>query len=362
MKNEVMNVEQLENEISVIEMSHHNAILSVHDNMQELVIRCEEIVVSEDDKESYESAVELKRLVKSVHVGIEKKRKELKQPLIDYGKRLDKWVTEIYEPLVKAEKVVKAKMEVYEKRQEELKEERKLIEEKEREVENELTNKLRVLNSQLEKINSAKSKKELDEIRVYLDGINLSDFGDKSAEAGFILNQLKLTCSMAYRLLKDEEEVVVNSKIETTPITDELIEQLKVNEIPISKKVIEKNESVVNEQISIDENKDDVVVLEEKDNNVVTNLTIDFKEESNVVESENLIQVENEFKNATDEDLINIIDCISKDVIDDVLLMINQKTSSLIRNKTAFDKINFPQHNQLILMEVKKRVGVLLSK
>ena len=129
MKNELLKAEQLENEISVIEQSHKSAILSIHENMQQLVNDCLTIEVTEDDKQIYDRALELKRVVKATHVAIEKKRKELKQPLIDYGKRLDRWVEEIYNPLVNAEKIVKKKMEVYEAKQEQLKQERKIVEE-----------------------------------------------------------------------------------------------------------------------------------------------------------------------------------------------------------------------------------------
>ena len=128
MKNELLKVEEIESEISIIEQSHHSAILSIHENMQQLINDCLTISVIEDDKQSYDNAVELKRVVKQTHIAIEKKRKELKQPLIDYGKRLDRWVEEIYTPLVNAEKIVKKKMEVYEAKQEQLKQERKLIE------------------------------------------------------------------------------------------------------------------------------------------------------------------------------------------------------------------------------------------
>lgn len=106
--NEVAKLEHIENEISIIEEIHKSEILSINENLTQLVSDCLTIVVGED-KESYEKAVELKRIIKSTHVSIEKKRKELKQPLIDYGKRLDKWVEEIYNPLVNAEKIVKRK-------------------------------------------------------------------------------------------------------------------------------------------------------------------------------------------------------------------------------------------------------------
>ena len=121
MSNEVVKSEQVESEISIIEQSHKSAILSIHENMQQLINDCLSISVSEDDKQSYDNAVELKRVVKATHIAVEKKRKEVKQPLIDYGKRLDRWVEEIYTPLVNAEKIVKKKMEVYEVKQEKLK-------------------------------------------------------------------------------------------------------------------------------------------------------------------------------------------------------------------------------------------------
>ena len=94
MKNEV-NV--MENDLSVIEQNHRNQILAIHENMQDLLQKCQDIQVFEDDKQSYDNAVELKRLVKNVHVSIDKKRKELKQPVIDYVKKLDAFVKEIYE-------------------------------------------------------------------------------------------------------------------------------------------------------------------------------------------------------------------------------------------------------------------------
>ena len=62
MKNEV-NV--MENDLSVIEQNHRNQILAIHENMQDLLQKCQDIQVFEDDKQSYDNAVELKRLVKN---------------------------------------------------------------------------------------------------------------------------------------------------------------------------------------------------------------------------------------------------------------------------------------------------------
>jgi hypothetical protein len=341
MNNEVEKVGQIESEISIIEQSHKSAILSIHENMQQLINDCLSINVSEDDKETYDRAVELKRVVKSTHVSIEKKRKEVKQPLIDYGKKLDKWVEEIYTPLVNAEKIVKKKMEVYEAKQEKLKQERKLVEDKKQQEELELEVRLKNLNTQLEKINSAKNKAELKEIEIYLDSIVIADFGSKSGEAGFILNQLKLTCSMASRLMKDEEvEVPVEApKMETTPITDNFLNELKEMKNEPAQKVVIENKIQETEEIII---KDEEEVFEEVSipaNNPVIELT-----------------------KATDDDVITMLDNVSTDVMKDVISLIDERTKSFLNNVEAFKNLDFSQHRELIYSQVKKRVGVLLNK
>ena len=344
MKNELLKAEQLENEISVIEQSHKSAILSIHENMQQLVNDCLTIEVTEDDKHIYDRALELKRVVKATHVAIEKKRKELKQPLIDYGKRLDRWVEEIYNPLVNAEKIVKKKMEVYEAKQEQLKQERKIVEEQQQAQEQEIENKLKELNSVLGKINLAKSKNELAEITIYLDGINLSEFGKKSDEAGFILNQLKLTCSMASRLMKDEEEKPVEApKMETTPITDDLLAGFKES-IPEPAKVV-----VIENDVAESESETKVDVQE-----------VLIKNEEGIFEEIKLPI--NELKKASDEDVIGMLDNVSADVISDVISLIDERTKSFLNNAEAFNKLDFSEHKELIISEVKKRVGILLSK
>lgn len=351
MKNELSKVGEIESEISIIEQSHKSAILSIHENMQQLVNDCLLINVSEDDKETYDRAVELKRIVKATHVSIEKKRKEVKQPLIDYGKKLDKWVEEIYTPLVNAEKIVKKKMEVYEAKQEKLKQERKVIEEQKQHEELQLEIRLKNLNSQLERINSAKNKAELKEIEIYLDSIVISEFGAKSGEAGFILNQLKLTCSMASRLMKDEEEKPVEApKLETTPITDNFVNELKeMSNEPVKKVVIENElESGLFEKPTTEEVKVEVNVISEQE---------DAKQE------EPKIEVKSEEKRkVTDDDVINIIDHISIDVLPFVNNFIIEKTNSILSNVEAFNQLDYSEFKQLILFEVKKRLGVLLNK
>jgi hypothetical protein len=370
MKNEVANLDPMENEISIIEQNHKNSILSIHENMEELVLRCNDIVVTAEDKETYEDAVELKRLVKSVHVGIEKKRKELKQPLIDYGKRLDKWVEQIYTPLVQAEKIVKSKMEVYEARQEELKKERKLVEEQEQKEQEQLDIKLQSLNSTLGKINSAKSKKELIEIENHLNTIILSDFGKKSHEAGFILNQLKLTCSMAMRLMKEEEEKPVEApKMQTTPITDDFVNDLKKIPIEPIKKIvvgdITQQKNILNDGLF---KQPENPVTEPTKESVTEPTKEPINESSNEPKKEPVSESEKEpvnqfLKNkASDEDVISMLDNVSQNVINDVISLIDERTKSFLSNAESFQFLDFSEHKELIYSEVKKRVGVLLTK
>ena len=341
MSNELEKVELLESEISIIEQSHKSAILSIHANMQQLINDCLSINVSEDDKETYDRAVELKRVVKSTHVSIEKKRKEVKQPLIDYGKRLDKWVEEIYTPLVNAEKIVKSKMEVYESKQEKLKQERKIIEDQQQKEELELEIRLKSLNNQLEKINSAKNKAELKEIEVYLDSILISDFGSKSNEAGFILNQLKLTCSMASRLMKDEEVKPVEApKVETVPIKDDFLNELKeMSTEPIKVAKV----SIKQEQIS---EKEQVVLM---------------KDDNGIFEEKSFSNIQESIK-ASDDDVISIVDYISMQILSDVISLIDDRSKSFLNNAKAFDNLDFSEYQDLINVEVKKRIGILLSK
>ena len=383
MSEELSKVGQVESEISIIEQSHKSAILSIHENMQQLINDCLSINVSEDDKETYDKAVELKRVVKATHVSIEKKRKEVKQPLIDYGKKLDRWVEEIYTPLVNAEKIVKKKMEVYEVKQEKLRQERKVVEEKQQQEELELENRLKSLNAQLEKINSAKNKQELKEIEIHLDSIVIAEFGSKSNEAGFILNQLKLTCSMASRLMKDVEEKPVEvPKMQTTPITDDFLEELKGMSSEPTKMVVIENEvssglfesNPVQENIQ-EENKNIQAFSENgselsfnkegeliKEESIVENVVVENVATENVVVNNVVAEnVPTELIKATDDDVITLIDVISEDVIKDVMNLVDERTKSIIENKEVFEKLDLNLYKDFLYREVKIRVGVLLK-
>jgi hypothetical protein len=203
---------------------------------------------------------------------------------------------------------------------------------------------LKNLNNQLERINSAKNKAELKEIEIYLDGIVISEFGSKSAEAGFILNQLKLTCSMASRLMKDEEEKPVEApKMETTPITDDFLNELKeTSNEPVKKVVIE-------EPVVVDEK-----TLEIKEPVVVDEKTLETPVQENAISTEMI--------KASDDDVIAMLDNVSTNVINDVISLIDERTKSLLNNAEAFYNLDFSEHKELIYSEVRKRVGILLNK
>jgi len=345
--NNELNTDIMKSEISIIEKNHQSEILSIHSNMNQLIDSCNSIEVSEDDRESYEKAVELKRVVKATHVAIEKKRKELKQPLIDYGKRLDRWVEEIYNPLVQAEKIVKKKMESYEARLEVLKLEKKIQDEEVQQEEIRLDNRLKNLNSQLEKINLAKSKSELKEIEIYLDSIVISDFGKKSNEAGFILNQLKMTCSMASRLLNDEEsEPIQAPKINSTPITDDFLNELKEMPVEPIKKVVIQDEAKDQQEVPL---KNDEGIFEEINLPITENVFFDEPKSK-------------ELEKASDDDVIEVLDFISSDVIKKVISLIDENTEMTLKNSERYVNLDFSEHKELILLEVKKRIGVLLKE
>ena len=326
MKNEV-NV--MENDLSVIEQNHRNQILAIHENMQDLLQKCQDIQVFEDDKQSYDNAVELKRLVKNVHVSIDKKRKELKQPVIDYGKKLDSFVKEIYEPLVEAEKLVKSKMEGYEARLEIIKEEKRKQEEAEKEHEIMLENKVREINNLLAQINSATSKQELVDIENILDAIDINSFGKKSADVGFIVNQMKLTCSMAMRSFKEEIKTTENE----TPIGEEIPENISILLPPNEsvQKVLIKDENGIFDEISLPINQNEFNPLDNVQEDLITPMT--------------------------DDEVINVINDITEHIFLSVCEFVEQKVTDKLSAYHHAEKKNVNEHSDLI----KEQVLVALS-
>jgi hypothetical protein len=331
MKNEV-NV--MENDLSVIEQNHRNQILAMHENMQELIQKCQDIQVFDDDKASYDNAVELKRLVKNVHVSIDKKRKELKQPVIDYGKKLDAFVKEIYEPLVEAEKLVKFKMAGYEARLEEIKEERKKQEELEKEHEIMLENKIREINNLLAEINSATNKQELIAIENILDAIDINSFGKKSADVGFIVNQMKLTCSMAMRTFKDEVETLENKN----SIGEEIPEDISIFLAPREnvQKVLIKDENGIFDEISLPINQSEF--------NPLDNVQEDVLQRMN----------DNEIFDFVNDTLNKIYTSVQDSIV--------YKIKSELSIYHHAEKKSVKEHEELLIEAIVNRIGIKLNE
>lgn len=328
MKNE-LDVTLMNNDLDVIEQNHKNEILSIHENMAELIEQCNSIQVFEDDKTSYDNAVELKKYVKSVHVSVDKKRKELKQPIIDYGKKLDAFAKEIYEPLVQAEKVVKSKMEIYEIKLEKIKAEKKAKEEEDLIQAELIENKIRELNLILGHINEAKSKRELLEIEKQLEKIDVNSFGKKSADVGFVLSQLKLTCSMAMRIFKDED--VTKVVTEQKPIGEKIPDDIDFVLFPVedlieknTQEVLIKNEEHIFEEHSIPAN--------------------EFNPLDNV--QEDLIT------SMTDDEVINVIKDITENIFLSVCEFVKQKVTDKLSVYHHAEKKNVNEHSDLIKEQV----------
>jgi len=326
---EPMQIIDLSNEINIIENSHQKEILSIYENMQQLVYDCNAVEVKIDDKESYEKAVELKRLVKSVHVAIDKKRDAFKRPIIDYTKRFDSWVKTIYDPLVQAEKVVKSKLEIYEKYQDKIKQENKLKQEQENLRILQIDNKLKELNNQLFKINSAKNVDELMLIDDYLSNIVLSDFEDRSGEAGFIVNQLKMTLQMAINFKKQEQVKEQEQKEEK-----QFIETPSLN-IPLEKELVKEKDSIVESKI------ENIVVNSIEENNDIIN--------------------ENKLTPPTDDDIIGAIDLISKVAYSKVNEVLEIYTKKFIESNAKFQVNNDVDYFKELKKAVASRVSTLLK-
>jgi hypothetical protein len=149
---------------------------------------------------------------------------------------------------------------------------------------------------------------------------------------------------MASRLMKDEEEQkpVEAPKMETTPITDDFLNELKEMKNEPVKKVVIENKIQETEEILI---KNEEEIIEE------VSIPVNEPVKESIA-----------IRKATDDDVINIIDHISIDALPFVNNFIIEKTKSILGNVEAFNSLDFSEHNDLIFLEVKKRVGVLLNK
>ena len=225
---------------------------------------------------------------------------------------------EIYEPLIEAEKVIKSKMEKYEARLEKIKEERRREEEELRLQEQLLEQKIQEINMFLVEINSAKSKQDLINIENKLDAIDINSFGKKSAEIGFIITQLKMTCSIAMRLFK--EELIAEKP------SEDLIEKN-------TQEVLIKNEEGIFEEFSFP-----------------------------VTEFNPLENVQDFVEQMTEDEIIetinNVYKAIQPFVLDDIISRIKIQLYLL----SDLDNKNLEEHREMIIEQVMIQLAILITK
>jgi hypothetical protein len=319
MKDEKNEVLVLDQSIEVVEKGQRFALESIHENMGELIKQANEISISIDDKEQYEKAVELKRVIKATHVAIDKKTKELKAPILEMSRRLSDFSLSLYNPLKKAEAQVKTKMEAYENEQERLKLAKKQEQENIAKKAEELDKKLHSLNSYLGKINNAKTIADLDEIEIALDSQKLSEYGERSDEAGFIITNLKMTCKMAKKAMsvKDSEPIpVAEKKVEPIPVAEKKVEpipvaQKKVEPIPVAQKKVE--------PIPVAEKKIEPIQTKLSDGELDFGALADIQSSSKV-----------------NDDKTSIEDCRERDVIETHMLLLLEKLGANLTDMNVY--------------------------
>lgn len=181
------------------------SLRSVFNEHQELLKKAEEITINFDSHESYEDAVELKRVLKKTHISIENQRKEFRAEIMKMARDLDNYSDDLYQPFREAELKVKEQCDEYESQKKtvrKLKGKAKKEEQKQRE---EIEKKLYTLNTQLSRINGARDLGELEHIENVLNFTKLEEFGDKKDEAGFILSNLRVVLKNKRELIGSQE-------------------------------------------------------------------------------------------------------------------------------------------------------------
>ena len=204
------------------------------------------IVVSKDDKKSYDEAKELYSKHKNLWVKIDKDTDLIKKSIKPVIDKVQFFSDEIYNPLQKSGKTLKEKMSVYEIEQERKKQEKRDKELAEQKHKEEIATKLLSLNTDyLAKIQNCQTLEELDLIKYELSIYDISIFGEQSASATFQITQLNMTCDMMRsnismkieqeKFRKQEEERLAEQKRKED-------EELKANQERIAQKLKEEEE------------------------------------------------------------------------------------------------------------------------
>lgn len=186
--------------------SEFEALMSAVDNLPEVMV---------GDKDAYDKATELKRKVKATHVAIEKKRKELKAPILEMGKNLDTFAKGLSEPLKSSEKVIKERVSAYEQEIERIKAEKTEIKRQlEQQAEQHKKNlewiqeNMQSLIEQIKSCNSLKGLNSLqDKLCTFYDIVGSFDLDDAGKGKGiFAINQVREYCKMKGDVLKMQEQ------------------------------------------------------------------------------------------------------------------------------------------------------------
>jgi hypothetical protein len=190
------------NHIELVFIQQQEQILSVHENMNGLIEQVKTMQIRTE--EEAKRAIELKREIKATHIAIKTKRDELKEPIIKLNKRITEYADTLYNPLKQAELDLKAKIEYFEKNKSAI-----LTENKEESFDSgdPLEEKLKDLNKYFALVNEATDMNQMLQINTEVSSVNLMDYGNRAAEAGFIISQIKTNILIKFAQLSTGEPV-----------------------------------------------------------------------------------------------------------------------------------------------------------
>lgn len=204
-----------------IEKFHKEELLEILPDFDDLMKEGLGIVISLDDKESYDIGKSVWQKTRNICIAIDKTRKKWKNPSLETGRNIDKFANDLRNPLLPIVDKIRAGMKLYEDKQNESKLADKKKKEDDAKKEAELTEKVKALQLYMPRINICKTKEEIEAIEKELADIDLNEeYGSKSGEAGFMVTQIKMMCDMAKKAVKvpdpipEPEPEKVESKVE----------------------------------------------------------------------------------------------------------------------------------------------------
>ena len=229
--------------------TQQGVLLAINSEFEALLNAINELPIIEvGDKEGYDKALELKKEVKKTHVSIEKKRKELKAPILEMGKNLDTFAKSLSEPLKQGENDIKLKVSEYEQeiaREKAVELELKELAEKREQVHQEniewVQKEMRYIINAMKSCNTLSELKELEvkENNFYMK-LGSFDVSNDISEKGrsqvlFAISQVEDFKKMKKQILEIQEETI--TKVDLQQMSDNISfeEELTIgNEQPMS--------------------------------------------------------------------------------------------------------------------------------